>query len=70
MINLTLFIRHTYKMPCDKIMSRADTRQGGLLIFHLPYIIIEFADGLINCQSARNRLPEQTSKEQDLDDRI
>lgn len=51
-------------------MNRRDTGQGGMLIFHLPYIIIEFADGLMICQSARNRLPEQTSKEQDLDDRI
>ena len=51
-------------------MSRSDTGQGGMLIFHLPYIIIELADGHWNCWSVRNRLPEQTSKEQDLDDRI
>ena len=70
MINQASIIRDTYKRSCDKIMSRTDPRQGGMLIFHLPYIIIELADGHWNCWSVRNRLPEQTSKEQDLDDRI
>lgn len=65
-----LFIKKTYKTASYKIMSRRVPRQGGLLIFHLPYIIIELADGHWNCWSVRNRLPEQTSKEQDLDDRI
>ena len=65
-----LFIKKTYKTACYKIMSRRVTRQGGLLIFPLPYIIIELADGHGICRSVQNRLPEQTSKEQDLDDRI
>lgn len=51
-------------------MNRSDTGQGGMLIFHLPYIIIELADGHGICRSVQNRLPEQTSKEQDSDDRI
>lgn len=51
-------------------MSRTGTGQGEMLIFPLPYIIIEVADWHFICRSAGNRIPEQTSKEQKSDDRI